>query len=565
MRQLGTASGTATRIFRATFDAPPSTALGLLTAGQRTINLALTMEASNSSWAVSGSESQPGSVGAVVAGASPSNVRIAEADLAAPLLPTESAVDDVSFLHRRRAPLYQASRSFPVARYYAPLPGGALPPPYGSPLALSAEALDDGVQGSPLETAYLSPSAFRYVALPEHLSWSEVEERHPSEGDAVNEAQWMEGWRDTSARKPSPIRREAVAPASPSLPNTPASRAARPHRVTAPRTARTVPPPPPPTTERVSASNPYVQQGSVDIADLMTDAEFLLKHFHPSRDRTVAGARCDRIRKRRTRAAPLAASAMEGAGRYHRSIGYLTARFLARLATAEASSPSFAPPGDVPRDSCAAIAAELRVPPRRIYDVIGVLEAIGVVERDHAARGSKTSTMHVRLRSLTPTQLLSAESGARAERAALESALQEVRRAHRRLDAEIAAASNTLRELLQQAMVRPGCTEAATPSVAQHLVKRLRRTDSPSTSPQRRRWLALRLQLPPFTSRETASPLLAAEWVRSRHLLPTSTRGNEWQLQVSCPAQLLEVPLTSAYRALAPLSGAVANAPAVER
>ncbi|KAK4537479.1 hypothetical protein CDCA_CDCA12G3504 [Cyanidium caldarium] len=513
---------------------------------------------------MSGSESQPGSVGAAAVGASPSNVRIAEADLAAPLLPIEPAVDDASFLYRRRAPLYQASRSLPVARYYAPSPGGALPPPYGSPLALSAEALDDGVQGSPLETAYLSPSAFRYVALPEHLSWSEAEERHPSEGDAVSEAQWMEGWRNTSARKPSPIRREAVAPASPSLPNTPALRAVRSHRVKAPRPTRTVPPPQP-TTERASASNPYVQQASVDIADLMTDAEFLLKHFHPSRAGTVAGACRDRIRKRRTRAAPLAASAMEGAGRYHRSIGYLTARFLARLATAEACSSSCTPPGDAPPDSCAAIAAELRVPPRRIYDVIGVLEAIGVVERGHAAHGSKTSTMRVRLRSLTPTQLLSAESGARAERAALESALQEVRRAHRRLDAEIDAASDTLRELLQQAMVRPGCTEAATPPVAQHLVKRLRRTDSPSTPPQRRRWLALRLQLPPSTSRETASPLLVAQWVRSRHLLPTSTRENEWQLQVSCPAQLLEVPLTSAYRALAPLRGAVANTPAVER
>eukprot|EP00166_Cyanidium_caldarium_P002273 ctg_2264.g543 len=191
------------RIFRATFDAPSPTALGLLTARQRTIHLALTMEASNSSWAMSGSESQPGSVGAAAVGASPSNVRIAEADLAAPLLPIEPAVDDASFLYRRRAPLYQASRSLPVARYYAPSPGGALPPPYGSPLALSAEALDDGVQGSPLETAYLSPSAFRYVALPEHLSWSEAEERHPSEGDAVSE---RSGWRGGGTRVPASRR-----------------------------------------------------------------------------------------------------------------------------------------------------------------------------------------------------------------------------------------------------------------------------------------------------------------------------------------------------------------------
>ncbi|KAK4532399.1 hypothetical protein CCYA_CCYA12G3256 [Cyanidiococcus yangmingshanensis] len=278
------------------------------------------------------------------------------------------------------------------------------------------------------------------------------------------------------------------------------------------------------------AANPYTAHPDVDIGVLMTNPSFLLKHFHPCNHRMgYPGA--DDIAVNENEAS--SHGTPHSSSRYARSIGFLTAHLLGLFAPQADGRATYAE-----RQTCASLATALNVAPRRIYDVISVLEAIGILERDARGGQHKTLSMQVRLRSLTPTRLLSVHTGARAQRAQLERRIEDLEKIREELDNDLRNLRARLRDLLRQLIYRPGSTKSIAQETATLLATEI---DGRHQQHQCRqtRWFMLRPSADALLTGFWTDPATAATSDPSpdvrRAALP------RWRIDVPGQAQLVPV------------------------
>jgi len=282
-------------------------------------------------------------------------------------------------------------------------------------------------------------------------------------------------------------------------------------------------------------SSPYAAHPDIDIGILMTNPSFLLKHFHPYHPRPhdqhlhgsgpATGEDCHPDSPRTS-------------GRYARSIGFLTAHLLGLFAPQAEGKASYAE-----HQTCSSLATALKVAPRRIYDVISVLEAIGILEREARGGNYKTPSMRIRLRSLTPSRLLSAATGARAQRAHLERQLEDLANISSELDDDLHNLRCRLRDLLRQLLYRPGSTVTCALETATVVASELdERGHQHATS--KKRWFLLRpcdnSGLTGFWA--SSHPPLSAE----RHIGTGDSAALQCRLRVPAAAQLIPVPAIEA-------------------
>jgi hypothetical protein len=276
--------------------------------------------------------------------------------------------------------------------------------------------------------------------------------------------------------------------------------------------------------------DPYSTHKDLDIGILMTNPSFLLKHFHPCYNRGGAYA-LDDLFPAKMETSPRHES--NASGRYTRSIGFLTAHLLGLFAPqAEGKAPY------TECQTCASLATALNVAPRRIYDVISVLEAIGILERDTRGSRHKNLSMQIRLRSLTPTQLLSTSNGARAQRAQLERRIQDLENFREDLDRDLRSMRTRLYDLLYQLFFRPGSSmsiahEAAT-LLAAHIDGNMRQGEQ-----RRKRWFLLRPSTGSALTGFWADPSCAAALAAAPDISKSTSPC--WRINIPGDAHLVPV------------------------